>query len=56
MKCKRSNSVFEEFLDLSLDISKFDDIEKSFEDFFAIDNLEGNNSYNCLKCKAQTPA
>ena len=51
LKCKHRSSIYEPFLDLSLDIKNVTHIQKALERFVHPDHLEGKNAYKCANCK-----
>ena len=51
LKCHHRSSIYEPFLDLSLDIKNVTNIQKALERFVQPDQLEGKNAYKCANCK-----
>ena len=51
LKCHHRSSIYEPFLDLSLDIKNVINIQKALERFVQPDQLEGKNAYKCANCK-----
>ncbi|XP_062243335.1 serine/arginine repetitive matrix protein 5-like, partial [Platichthys flesus] len=59
IKCLNCNAVsdkFETFLDISLQIKVIPQISQALEQFFKLDQLEGDNAYNCTKCNKTVTA
>ena len=50
-KCKEVSRTMELFLDVSLDITKSDDLVKAFRDYCGVEDLKGDDKYYCDKCK-----
>ena len=50
-KCKEVSRTMELFLDVSLDITKSDDLVKAFRDYCGVEDLKGDDKYYCGKCK-----
>uniref|UniRef100_A0A6B2KZN0 Ubiquitin carboxyl-terminal hydrolase n=1 Tax=Arcella intermedia TaxID=1963864 RepID=A0A6B2KZN0_9EUKA len=55
-QCKQSSFTFDEFQDLSLEISHLNTLEKCLDHFTAPEILEKKNAYACQKCKTLTRA
>ncbi len=56
LKCRHKSSIYEPFLDLSLDIKNVTSILKALERFVCPDHLEGKNAYKCTSCKSMVQA
>uniref|UniRef100_A0A915K9P8 USP domain-containing protein n=1 Tax=Romanomermis culicivorax TaxID=13658 RepID=A0A915K9P8_ROMCU len=54
--CKSVSTTFDPFLDISLEIKKFDSIEQSFRHFTRMETLTGDNAYKCPKCSRKVTA
>ena len=52
-KCKKSSNKIDNFLDVSLQISNVDSLDKSFENFCKPEYLVGNNKFHCETCKTK---
>ena len=55
-QCSHCSNTYDPFLDLSLEIVKAESIEKALTRFTAVEVLDGNNKYQCSKCKKKVRA
>lgn len=56
LSCKGESNKTDEILDISLDIFQTNSLEDAFGRFFQPEILDGNNKYDCSKCKKLTVA
>ncbi|XP_033921214.1 ubiquitin carboxyl-terminal hydrolase 42 [Melopsittacus undulatus] len=56
LNCKAVSDTYEPFLDITLDIKTVTSITKALEQFVKPEQLDGENSYKCSKCKNMVPA
>ncbi|XP_051488447.1 ubiquitin carboxyl-terminal hydrolase 42 isoform X1 [Apus apus] len=56
MNCKAVSDTYEPFLDISLDIKAVTSITRALEQYVKPEQLDGENSYKCSKCKKMVPA
>ncbi|NXL38667.1 UBP42 hydrolase, partial [Glaucidium brasilianum] len=56
LNCKAVSDTFEPFVDIGLDIKAVTSLTKALEEFVKPEQLDGENSYKCSKCKNMVPA
>ncbi|NWV61708.1 UBP42 hydrolase, partial [Malurus elegans] len=56
LNCKAVSDTFEPFLDVTLDIKAVTSVTRALEQFVKPEQLDGENSYKCSKCKKMVPA
>uniref|UniRef100_A0A8C0FDJ4 Ubiquitin carboxyl-terminal hydrolase n=1 Tax=Bubo bubo TaxID=30461 RepID=A0A8C0FDJ4_BUBBB len=56
LNCKAVSDTYEPFLDITLDIKAVTSVTKALEQFVKPEQLDGENSYKCSKCKKMVPA
>ncbi|XP_068278574.1 ubiquitin carboxyl-terminal hydrolase 42 [Nyctibius grandis] len=56
LNCKAVSDTYEPFLDITLDIKGVTSVTKALEQFVKPEQLDGENSYKCSKCKKMVPA
>ncbi|NXN95568.1 UBP42 hydrolase, partial [Rhinopomastus cyanomelas] len=56
LNCKAVSDTFESFLDITLDIKAVTSVTRALEQFVKPEQLDGENSYKCSKCKKMVPA
>ncbi|NXF69286.1 UBP42 hydrolase, partial [Ciccaba nigrolineata] len=56
LNCKAVSDTYEPFLDITLDIKAVTCLTKALEQFVKPEQLDGENSYKCSKCKKMVPA
>jgi ubiquitin C-terminal hydrolase len=53
IKCRKSFNKIDGFLGVSLEINKWDNLDKCFSHFCKAEHLTGNNKYYCENCKSK---
>ncbi|GAB0196613.1 ubiquitin carboxyl-terminal hydrolase 42 [Grus japonensis] len=56
LNCKAVSDTYEPFLDITLDIKAVTSVTRALEQFVKPEQLDGENSYKCSKCKKMVPA
>ncbi|XP_036753011.2 ubiquitin carboxyl-terminal hydrolase 42 isoform X1 [Manis pentadactyla] len=56
LNCKGVSDTFDPYLDIILEIKAAQSVNKALEQFVKLEQLDGNNSYKCSKCKKMVPA
>ncbi|NXG21793.1 UBP42 hydrolase, partial [Grallaria varia] len=56
LNCKAVSDTYEPFLDVTLDIKAVTSVTRALEQFVKPEQLDGENSYKCSKCKKMVPA
>ncbi|NWH76745.1 UBP42 hydrolase, partial [Piaya cayana] len=56
LNCKAVSDTYEPFLDITLDIKSAGELPQALEQFVKPEQLDGENSYKCSKCKKMVPA
>uniref|UniRef100_A0A8C8EDP1 Ubiquitin carboxyl-terminal hydrolase n=1 Tax=Otus sunia TaxID=257818 RepID=A0A8C8EDP1_9STRI len=56
LNCKAVSDTYEPFLDITLDIKAVTSVTKALEQYVKPEQLDGENSYKCSKCKKMVPA
>ncbi|NWX51140.1 UBP42 hydrolase, partial [Steatornis caripensis] len=56
LNCKAVSDTYEPFLDITLDIKAVTCLTRALEQFVKPEQLDGENSYKCSKCKKMVPA
>ncbi|NXL44681.1 UBP42 hydrolase, partial [Podilymbus podiceps] len=56
LNCKAVSDTYEPYLDIGLDIKSVTTITKALEQYVKPEQLDGENSYKCSKCKKMVPA
>ncbi|NXN35989.1 UBP42 hydrolase, partial [Rhinoptilus africanus] len=56
LNCKAVSDTYEPFLDITLDIKAVTTVTRALEQFVKPEQLDGENSYKCSKCKKMVPA
>ncbi|KAM6299252.1 ubiquitin carboxyl-terminal hydrolase 42-like [Aegotheles albertisi] len=56
LNCKAVSDTYEPFLDITLDIEAVTSVTKALEQFVKPEQLDGENSYKCSKCKKMVSA
>nr|XP_009932488.1 PREDICTED: ubiquitin carboxyl-terminal hydrolase 42 [Opisthocomus hoazin] len=56
LSCKAVSDTYEPFLDITLDIKAVTSVTRALEQFVKPEQLDGENSYKCSKCKNMVPA
>ncbi|XP_028913255.1 ubiquitin carboxyl-terminal hydrolase 42 isoform X2 [Ornithorhynchus anatinus] len=56
MNCKGVSDTFDPYLDIPLEIKAAQSVNKALEQFVKPEQLDGENSYKCSKCKKMVPA
>ncbi|NXP45445.1 UBP42 hydrolase, partial [Heliornis fulica] len=56
LNCKGVSDTYEPFLDITLDIKAVTSVTRALEQFVKPEQLDGENSYKCSKCKKMVPA
>ncbi|KAK2502945.1 hypothetical protein MC885_020590 [Smutsia gigantea] len=56
LNCKGVSDTFDAYLDITLEIKTAQSINKALEQFVKPEQLDGDNSYKCSKCKKMVPA
>ncbi|XP_074775111.1 ubiquitin carboxyl-terminal hydrolase 42 isoform X2 [Athene noctua] len=56
LNCKAVSDTYEPFLDITLTIKGITTLTKALEEFVKPEQLDGENSYKCSKCKKMVPA
>lgn len=51
MNCKGVSDTFDPYLDIPLEIKTAQNVNKALEQFVKPEQLDGENSYKCSKCK-----
>ncbi|XP_063790541.1 ubiquitin carboxyl-terminal hydrolase 42 isoform X2 [Pseudophryne corroboree] len=51
LNCKAVSDTYEEYLDIPLEIKTSHSVNKALEEFVKSEQLDGDNAYNCSKCK-----
>ena len=55
-QCSHCSNTYDPFLDLSLEIVRAESLVKALSRFTAVEVLDGNNKYQCTKCKKKVRA
>lgn len=55
-QCSHCSNKYDPFLDLSLEVARADSLHKALAHFTAIEVLDGDNKYQCSKCKTKVRA
>lgn len=55
-RCSHCSNTFDPFLDLSLEIVRAESLVKALAHFTAVEVLDGDNKYQCSKCKIKVRA
>uniref|UniRef100_A0A4X1TWA7 ubiquitinyl hydrolase 1 n=1 Tax=Sus scrofa TaxID=9823 RepID=A0A4X1TWA7_PIG len=56
LNCKGVSDTFDPYLDITLEIKAAQSVTKALEQFVKPEQLDGENSYKCSKCKKMVPA
>ncbi|XP_059555286.1 ubiquitin carboxyl-terminal hydrolase 42 isoform X5 [Myotis daubentonii] len=56
LNCKGVSDTFDPYLDITLEIKAAQSVNKALEQFVKPEQLDGENSYKCSKCKKMVPA
>ncbi|KAM6156365.1 ubiquitin carboxyl-terminal hydrolase 42-like [Erethizon dorsatum] len=56
LNCKGVSDTFDPYLDITLEIKAAPSVNKALEQFVKPEQLDGENSYKCSKCKKMVPA
>ncbi|XP_065749709.1 ubiquitin carboxyl-terminal hydrolase 42 [Phocoena phocoena] len=56
LNCKGVSDTFDPYLDITLEIKAAQSVNKALEQFVKPEQLDGENSYKCSKCKNMVPA
>ncbi|XP_008822230.1 ubiquitin carboxyl-terminal hydrolase 42 [Nannospalax galili] len=56
LNCKGVSDTFDPYLDITLEIKAAQSVTKALEQFVKPEQLDGENSYKCNKCKKMVPA
>ncbi|XP_007940891.2 ubiquitin carboxyl-terminal hydrolase 42 [Orycteropus afer afer] len=56
LNCKGVSDTFDPYLDITLEIKAAQSVPKALEQFVKPEQLDGENSYKCSKCKKMVPA
>ncbi|XP_030316082.1 ubiquitin carboxyl-terminal hydrolase 42 [Calypte anna] len=56
LNCKAVSDTYEPFLNIPLDIKAVTSVTRALEQFVKPEQLDGENSYKCSKCKKMVPA
>ncbi|KFP76104.1 Ubiquitin carboxyl-terminal hydrolase 42, partial [Apaloderma vittatum] len=56
LNCKAVSDTYEPFFDITLDIKAVTSVTRALEQFVKPEQLDGENSYKCSKCKKMVPA
>lgn len=56
LNCKGVSDTFDPYLDITLEIKAAQTVNKALEQFVKPEQLDGENSYKCSKCKKMVPA
>ncbi|XP_045142057.1 ubiquitin carboxyl-terminal hydrolase 42 [Echinops telfairi] len=56
LNCKGVSDTFDPYLDITLEIKAAQSVNKALEQFVKPEQLDGENSYKCNKCKKMVPA
>ncbi|KAL1768657.1 ubiquitin carboxyl-terminal hydrolase 42 isoform X1 [Sigmodon hispidus] len=56
LNCKGVSDTFDPYLDITLEIKAAQSVTKALEQFVRPEQLDGENSYKCSKCKKMVPA
>ncbi|XP_069590339.1 ubiquitin carboxyl-terminal hydrolase 42 isoform X1 [Ranitomeya imitator] len=51
LNCKSVSDTYDEYLDIPLEIKTSHSVNKALEQFVKAEQLDGDNAYNCSKCK-----
>ncbi|XP_040295735.1 ubiquitin carboxyl-terminal hydrolase 42 isoform X1 [Bufo bufo] len=51
LNCKSVSDTYDEYLDIPLEIKTSHSVTKALEQFVKAEQLDGDNAYNCSKCK-----
>ena len=55
-RCNYKSNTYDPFLDLALEVSKKDSVERAFRDFTRTETLDVNNQWKCSGCKKRVCA
>ncbi|KFP75253.1 Ubiquitin carboxyl-terminal hydrolase 42, partial [Acanthisitta chloris] len=56
LNCKAVSDTYEPFLDITVDIKAVTSVTRALEQYVKPEQLDGENSYKCSKCKKMVPA
>ncbi|KAM4631981.1 ubiquitin carboxyl-terminal hydrolase 42 [Discoglossus pictus] len=56
LNCKAVSDTYDQYLDITLEIKMAHSVNKALEQFVKPEYLEGDNAYNCSKCKRKVNA
>ena len=55
-QCSHCSNKYDPFLDLSLEVEEADSLQTALAHFTAIEELDGDNKYQCSRCRVKVRA